>query len=50
VITPGSGHSTPVDIRSRPNVAGTGWEAKIERIMTIGSKLEVYARCAGVTP
>jgi hypothetical protein len=50
VITPGTGHSTPVDITSAPNGSGTGWVGLIERIMPTGSTLTVWARCADLTP
>jgi hypothetical protein len=44
------GHSTPVDITSAPNGAGTGWVGLIQRILPAGSTLTVWARCADVTP
>jgi hypothetical protein len=43
-------HSSPVDITSAPNGAGTGWVGSIERIMPAGSTLTVWARCADLTP
>lgn len=43
-------HSTPQDITSAPNGAGTGWVALVQRIMDATSTITAWARCADVTP